>query len=233
MRVQSSEPAAAEATDTCGRLDRLDREIAALVVIDAQNDFCHPDGLSARQGRNIGLVQEPLSRLHRLIGAAHHYDVPVFLVQNVHTPDSDTPEWLERHPHRRAQNCQEGTWGAEFCGFSPAPQDTVVRKHRYSGFIGTCLEEQLRAAGRRSLLFTGFTTATCVESSLRDAVCLDFVATVVEDCCAAYDEVAHANAIRAMGTGFGEVNTSEQILARWASAYGGAGELAEPAGAGR
>ena len=198
------------------RIDRLDRDIAALVVIDAQNDFCHPEGLSARQGKDVGPLQAPLRRVHALIEAAHRYDVPVYLVQNEHTPDSDTPEWLERHPNYwREQNCQKDTWGAEFCGFAPAAGDVVVTKHRYSAFIGTTLESRLREAGRRSLLFAGFTTATCVESSLRDAVCLDFLATVVEDCCAAYDPQAHAHAIAAMGTGFGEVTTYDRIVTRW------------------
>lgn len=212
-------------TRASDRIDRLDRRSAALVVVDAQNDFGHPEGLLAKQGRNVGLVQKPLERLKGLIASARAHKVPVYLIQNIHAPGSDTREWLERHADAgRAQTCQIGTWGAEFCGITPAPEDTVVVKHRYSAFIRTTLEAQLRANNRSSLLFAGLTTATCVESSFRDAVCLDFAATVVEDCCAAYDEVAHANAVRAMGTGFGEVCTAQHVMDYWDSAYGTPGE---------
>ena len=92
------------------RIDRLDRRSAALVVVDAQNDFCHPEGLLPEQGRNVGLVREPLERLKALMASARAHGVPVYLIQNTHTPDSDTREWLERHPDAgRVQSCQIGT----------------------------------------------------------------------------------------------------------------------------
>lgn len=195
---------------------RLDPSDAVVVVIDAQNDFCHPDGLLAQQGRRVDRVQAPLQRLAAFLGTAREHGVPVVFVQNVHDPDSDTPEWRARHADSgRAQSCQRGTWGAEFCQVGPTDDEIVVAKHRYSAFIGTPMVEQLEELGRRSLLFTGFTTSVCVESSLRDAVCHDFLATLVEDCCGAYSRRAHQRAVDAVALGFGLVSSSDRIAAVW------------------
>jgi ureidoacrylate peracid hydrolase len=148
--------------------------------------------------------------------AAREAGVPVYLVQNQHSAESDTEAWLNRHPNpSRAQSCQVGSWGADFCGFEPQTGDHVVPKTRYSAFINTTLADDLRAAGRTSLLFAGVTTATCVESSLRDAVCLDFLATLVEDCCGAYDEESHRRGVRAVTAGFGEVRSLDEVIAHW------------------
>lgn len=197
---------------------RFDPSTAAVVVVDAQNDFCHPDGVLAGQGRDVARVQAPLRRLERFLDVARQASVPVYFVQNVHDEDSDTAEWRARHADAdRAQSCQRGSWGAEFCRVAPTEDDVVVVKHRYSAFIGTDLAEQLKKAGRRSLLFTGFTTSVCVESSLRDAVCHDFLATLVEDCCGAYSERAHQRAVDAVSLGFGLVSTSERIESVWSA----------------
>lgn len=195
---------------------RFRSEDAAVVVIDAQNDFCHPDGLLARQGRDVARLEPAMQRLAAFLEDARAVDVPVIFVQNLHDESSDRPEWLARHPERdRPQSCQVGTWGAEFCGVGPIPGDHVVPKHRYSAFIGTRLTELLDELGRRSLLFTGFTTSVCVESSLRDAVCFDYLATLVEDCCGAYSARAHERAVESVQLGFGVVATSDRIVSAW------------------
>lgn len=195
---------------------RFRTEDAAVVVVDAQNDFCHPQGLLAQQGRDVARVQPALQQLASFLGDARAVGVPVIFVQNLHDESSDSPAWLARHSDSgRAQSCQAGTWGAEFCGVGPVAGDHVVSKHRYSAFIGTTFTDLLDRLGRRSLLFTGFTTSVCVESSLRDAVCLDLLATLVEDCCGAYSPRAHERAVESVALGFGVVATSDRIRTAW------------------
>lgn len=201
-----------------GMADRLAAEAAVLVVIDAQNDFCHPDGLQARQGQDVSRVTEPLARLAELVGLARRVGVPVVFVRTHHGAESDTAAWLARHPDpNRAQSCQQGSWGAEFCGVAPLPGEHVVTKHRYSAFVGTPLRRIFDDLGRDSALFAGFTTATCVESSLRDAVNADLRATLVEDCSAAYTAAAHRRAIEAVTAGFGLVVRRDVLEHVWRS----------------
>jgi ureidoacrylate peracid hydrolase len=195
---------------------RLAPDAASLVVIDAQNDFCHMEGRQALQGQDVGRVAVPLRRLAGSIEDARACSVPVIFVRTHHGASTDTEAWLARHPDpAREQSCQVGTWGAEFHGVAPLPGEIVITKHRYSAFVGTRLREVLAELGRPSVIFAGFTTATCVESSLRDAVNGDLLATLLEDCSAAYSEAAHQRAIDAVSSGFGLVTTSDELRRRW------------------
>ncbi len=201
--------------------DRGDLTRAAVIVIDAQNDFCHPDGILASQGRDVSEMTKALPRLEIFLDHARTVGIPVIFIRNVHGVDTDTPAWLARHSDPdRAQSCQEETWGAAFCHVSPGTEDTVLVKHRYSAFAGTELETHLRSRGLTNLFFTGFTTNVCVESSVREAICRDFLTTVVEDCCAGYSIRAHERSLEAMRVGFGAITTSEALVARWLAAGG-------------
>lgn len=67
---------------------------------------------------------------------------------------------------------------------SPLPDDAVVVKKRFSAFAGTNLHELLLARRIESLLLVGGTTTVCVESTLRDAMFLEYNGVVLADCTA-------------------------------------------------
>lgn len=212
---------------------RFDPATSAVVVIDPQNDFCHPDGLHGRLGKDTSAAQAALPRLAALLDHARRHGVPVVFVRTTHDEITDSAAWDDRHVEPRpVRTCVTGSWGAEFCGVAPEAGETVVVKHRYSAFAGTQMRETLNRIGRSSLLFTGFATGTCVENSLREAVCRDFLVTLVEDCCADYTAEAHDRAVEAIGAGYGLVSRSERIAQLWdtwtADAPAGRGLEMEP-----
>jgi ureidoacrylate peracid hydrolase len=194
-------------------VNRLDTTKAAIVVIDIQNDFCHSRGYQGLRGRDVGRVQSVVGRIEEFTREARELGVPVVFMQNLHDPESDTHEWRARHLEPRAsQSCLPGTWGAEFFTLVPQPQDHVLPKARYSAFTNTGLEALLRSLNRTSLFFCGTATSICVETSLRDATCLDFLVTLVEDCCGDYSEIAHNNTVRSVASGFGAVTPSKHVM---------------------
>lgn len=194
-------------------MNRLDVSKAAIVVVDIQNDFCHSSGYQGLRGKDVARVQAAVGRLEPFIQEARDLGVPVIFMQNLHDPQSDTEEWRARHLEPRAsQSCLPGTWGAEFFALEPQPGDHVLLKARYSAFVNTGLEELLRSLGRTSIFFCGVATSICVETSLRDATCLDFLVTIVDDCCGDYSEIAHNNAVRAVASGFGAVTQSKHVI---------------------
>ncbi len=196
--------------------DRCNPDGAVLMVVDVQNDFCDPAGVMARRGRDVSMAAAMASRLAAVIRAARVSSVPVVFVRTTHSEQLDSEAWRWRTGiAEEGYVCLEGSWGAEYFGVEPEPGDVVVTKHRYSAFGAEGLPEALRAIGRQSLLFTGVATNVCVETSLRDAVCADYLATLVEDCCAAYSPVAHATTITNVETNFGTVVTSESLLECW------------------
>jgi nicotinamidase-related amidase len=69
--------------------------------------------------------------------------------------------------------------------------DTVIHKHRVSGFSGNELEMVLRSKGIENLVLFGFSTSGIVLSTLRQASDLDFKCTVIKDACFDGDAEVH------------------------------------------
>ncbi len=58
----------------------VDLAKAAILVIDMQNDFCHPDGWLAHIGVDINPARKPIDPLNQLLPALRAVDVPVIWV---------------------------------------------------------------------------------------------------------------------------------------------------------
>jgi nicotinamidase-related amidase len=70
---------------------------------------------------------------------------------------------------------------------APVPGETILRKSENSAFIGTDLEERLRAANQSTVVVTGLTTDHCVSTTARMAANLGFNTIVVSDATATHD----------------------------------------------
>ena len=68
----------------------------------------------------------------------------------------------------------------------PTPGEPVVEKSTNSAFIGTDLEERLRAEGVGTVVVAGLTTEHCVSSTVRMADDLGFETYVVSDATACF-----------------------------------------------
>ena len=66
---------------------RLDLAKAAILVIDMQNDFCHPDGWLAHIGVDVNPARKPIDPLNQLLPALRAADVPVIWVNWGNRPD--------------------------------------------------------------------------------------------------------------------------------------------------
>lgn len=187
-----------------------------MIVIDVQNDYCAPDGVVGRQATQSGNVI--VGRIAGLLEQARSAGVLVVMTQMVADESDRAVAWRARRPHAptdRPVACREGEWGADIYRLRPDPGDVHVVKRRYSAFTGTQLGQELRRRGRDSLLFCGFATDVCVETTVRDAVCRDFYATLVEDCCGAVSARRHERAVEAVRSDFGWVTDSGEVLRHW------------------
>ena len=73
-------------------------------------------------------------------------------------------------------------------GFAPAPGEALVEKTVNAAFIGTSLEDDLRAAGVDQIVVFGITTDMCVSTTARVGANLGFKVLVVGDACATFDQ---------------------------------------------
>jgi ureidoacrylate peracid hydrolase len=202
--------------------EKIDPATTALLVIDVQNDYIHPDGYSARSGSDTSACIEIIPRLLKLIEAARAAGVYVIYTRNWHRPETDSPAWLDRLARggrtREQRAGQADTWGAAWYAVEPQPGEEIVSKFRYDAFLGTNLEFLLRARGIRTVICTGTTTEICVESTARAAIMRDFHLVVAGDCCASNHVDAHDATLKTLKGSFGEVTTADEIEATWSGA---------------
>jgi ureidoacrylate peracid hydrolase len=194
----------------------------ALVIVDMQVDFAAPDGVIGRFGVDLSAASAALEKAQRLAEAARAAGAPVVFVGLETTPQNDPPTLLERMRRRGGDPeierviCRAGTRGADFHGPLPAPGELVVRKPRYSAFVGTDLDARLRSRGVDTLVICGLTTECCVDSTVRDAFHLDYHVFVAADACAAYETDLHEGALKSLGLSFALLADTADIEAAWA-----------------
>ena len=54
--------------DVASLAEWVDPASSALLVVDMQNDFCHPEGAFAKRGLDISLAQQIVPTVNRLMG---------------------------------------------------------------------------------------------------------------------------------------------------------------------
>lgn len=210
-------------------LDTLDELIdphwTALVVVDVQNDFCHPDGHFARHGRDLSAIQQALPRMRRLVVEGRRLGIPVFLVQQGTLPGavSDSPAWrrFKTRDGKSPDYTTVGSWGWQVdTGLEQDPADTVVAKFRPDAFVHTQLDQFLRARGIQSIVTLGTVTEGCVESTVRGASYHDYYVVVARDAVASTNRVLHEGSMRLFEARYPLADT-EEILGIWRNAAEG------------
>jgi len=121
--------------------EKVDPKNAALLVVDMQNDFCHPDGSLGKRGRDMTFGLQMTPRLGQLIEKARKAKVPVIFIRQTLSEATTSPSVrenrLKRTPPGTELPLQEGSWGADYYEVAPQPGECVVTKHRYSAFVDT------------------------------------------------------------------------------------------------
>lgn len=179
---------------------RLDLAKAAMLVIDMQNDFCHPDGWLAHIGVDVTPARTPINPLKNLLPKLRSHAVPIIWINWGNRPDLLNISAASRHvynptgdgvglgdplPKNGAPVLMAGSWAAAVVEeLAPKPEDICVDKYRMSGFWDTPLDSILRNLGRSTLFFGGVNADQCVMATLQDANFLGYDCILVKDCTA-------------------------------------------------
>jgi nicotinamidase-related amidase len=123
---------------------------AALVIIDAQQEYFAPTGKVV-----LPAAPSAVKQIARVLAWARERRLPIFhIVHESRRPGATTfvpgSPALEIHSQVR-----------------PAAGEPVVTKHLPGAFTGTPLEQALRDAGVGRLIVTGFMTQMCVDTTTR------------------------------------------------------------------
>ncbi len=111
--------------------------------------------------------------------------------------------------------------GSESATIHPAivaPGETIVYKHRVSGFSGNALRMILSAGNIDTLVLFGIATSGIVLSTLRAASDLDFTCLVVKDACFDGDPEVHRVLTEKVFAAQAKVVTAQELGSELASA---------------
>ena len=179
----------------------------ALVVVDMQNGFCHPDGSlhAPNSEAAIGPCAELVDRA-RAAGAS------VVFTRDVHPPEQFDGAHYYDEFERWGEHVLEGSWEAELVDeLDPADEDLVVVKHTYDAFHETQLEGWLEAHGIDDLLFCGTLANVCVLHTAGSAGLRDYRPVLVEDAIGCIEEAHREYALDHADWLFGEVTDSDGV----------------------
>jgi ureidoacrylate peracid hydrolase len=176
----------------------------ALLVVDMQNGFCHPEGSFNRTDQGLEGAVEAVRNAAIAVAQARRAGIPVVFTRHLYRPGrADEGRALRQNSPALAgvDGLATGTWDAEVmaelgCG----PGDLVVDKVRFDAFQWTSLEPLLRGLGVDELLVCGVITNMCVETTIRSAFMRDFPVIMLADCCAAATRRLHELSIEVLSS---------------------------------
>lgn len=154
----------------------------ALLIIDMQNDFCHPDGFNGSElGLDLTAVRAIIPAVQTLLNWARQVGIQVIFTRESHRSDlSDlTPSKRTRYANAGSAIGQPGKMGrflvrgepgaAIIDELQPLPEEWQLDKPAHSCFVNTALEQTLRDKNITHLLLAGVTTQCCVLATYRHA----------------------------------------------------------------
>ncbi|MEM7269649.1 MAG: cysteine hydrolase [Pseudomonadota bacterium] len=182
----------------------LDLARTALVIVDLQNDFLHPDGAYGRAGQTSEAIAALPARILPLAAELRARGGWIVSTQFTLVPGKGGEPFISPHlkqlrPFLTRGDFQPGAWGHQLVD-ELQPADLSVEKIAYSAFHQSRLEWVLRKAGIETLIFAGIVTNGGVASTVRAAHVRDFRTIVLSDGCAAFRAETHDGAIADLST---------------------------------
>jgi len=182
----------------------LPTEKTALLIIDMQNDFCHPNGFNASElNLNLTVIRSIIPSIKTLLNWARQFGLRIIFTRESHAADLSDLTFSKKDRYINAGSpigqsgkmgrfLVRGEKGTEIIDeLQPLPNESQLDKPAHSCFVNTQLDDQLRSQGVTHLLIAGVTTQCCVLATYRHASDLGYYCLLLEDCCAAFDHKDH------------------------------------------
>lgn len=183
---------------------RIDPKRTALLTIDLQNDFLHPDGAYGRAGQGaeaITALPDRIAPLRDALRAAGgtYVSAQFTLVPGPGDEPLIAPHLKQLRPFLTKGDFAPGQFGHALVD-ALQPADYTVEKVAYSAFYQTRLEYILRALDIDMLLIGGIVTNGGVASTLRDAHLRNIDTVLLTDGCAAFKPEVHDATLISLGS---------------------------------
>jgi ureidoacrylate peracid hydrolase len=176
----------------------------ALLTIDLQNDFIHPEGAYGRAGQAAQSIAALPDRVAPLVEALRAKGGCYISAQFTLVPNKNGEPLIAPHLKELRPFIAKGDFAPNGFGHTLVdklfPADFVIEKVAYSAFYQTRLEYIMRMAGIDNLIVGGIVTNGGVASTLRDAHLRNVETVMLADGCAAFKQDVHEATLLSLGT---------------------------------
>lgn len=187
----------------------------ALLIIDLQNDFLHPEGAYGRAGQTAEAIAALPDRILPLKEALTRAGGSYISAQFTLVPGRDDEPLIAPHLKKLRPFLTKGDFAPGAFGHALvdtlAPADFTVEKVAYSAFYQTRLEYIMRAMEIDTLIVGGIVTNGGVASTVRDAHLRNIHTILLSDGCAAFKQEVHEATLTSLGS-VTEVMTCAEAL---------------------
>jgi nicotinamidase-related amidase len=185
-------------------LSDFDPAKTAVLTIDLQNDFLHPEGAYGRAGQSAPAIAALPERVKPVVDAVraaggHYVSAQFTLVPGPGGEPLIAPHLKKLRPFLTKGDFAPGSFGHTLVE-ALTPADFVVEKVAYSAFYQTRLEYIMRAVGIETLIIGGIVTNGGVASTVRDAHLRNVDTILLSDGCAAFKQDVHDATLISLGT---------------------------------
>ena len=176
----------------------------ALLIVDLQNDFLHPEGAYGRARQSAPAIAELPNKIKPLADTLRAAGGFVISTQFTLVPAKAGEPLISPHlqalrPFLTKGDFAPGSWGHRLVD-ELQPADIMIEKIAYSAFYMTRMDWVIRKINVRKLYIAGIVTNGGVASTARDAHVRDLAVTVLSDGCAAFSAETHEIALRSLET---------------------------------
>nr|AQS29540.1 hypothetical protein [uncultured archaeon]AQS33469.1 hypothetical protein [uncultured archaeon] len=168
-----------------------------LLVVDVQNEFCHPDGFFARNlcecspegffredKLTTAAIDKAVDNIEKTIAYFRDARRPIVFVKAVSDPEYLSRVRFERYKQMYKQGfLKDGTWSTDFYRISPNEGELVFKKGAYNPFCNPKFKKHISRTSS-GLVLTGFFSDVCIDAVARtaDEIGIGIPTEVIADC---------------------------------------------------
>lgn len=178
---------------------------AAVLVIDMVRDFTDMENGKV-PNEDAGKI---VPAIDAFVNQARAAGARIIWVIDTHR--AGKPDWELEHVR---DHCTEGTPGVELAPpLEPNDADYVIRKRRFSAFMGTDLDMILRDNHIDTVFLAGTKTNVCIRATAQDAFSYNYYVVVPLECVATDKPHLHEANLEDIGKYMGRVVPVNEALA--------------------
>ena len=192
-----------------------DPKRTALLTIDLQNDFLHPEGAYGRAGQTAEAITALPARIKPVVDALRakggtYISAQFTLVPGPNDEPLIAPHLKELRPFLGKGDFAPGKFGHNLVD-ALTPADYTIEKVAYSALYQTRLKYILRALDIDTLIIGGIVTNGGVASTVRDAHLRNLHTILLSDGCAAFKQEVHDATLLSLASVCPNVTCAEML----------------------